>query len=351
MGTRESAGVEPVSARARRLPWVLWTAGMLLLAATLTLTVANWHYEQNGDTFIPLAVAMLLGYTTVGALLASRNPDNLIGWLMMLTAGLFVLQGFTSEYATYHYLTNPGALPFGLTAAWFANWLIIPFVITLPLVLILFPTGRPPAGWRFLGPAIVATGLITTLVVILRPGVLGIGPGVHVQNPTGVPGANAVLTPILWVTGFGILLGEIAAIVALVVRFRRARGEERQQIRWLAYVAGVAGVFLIATILTGIGLKSNQTSLINDLSFLLFFASIGIGIPVAAGLAILKYRLYDLDIVVKKTLVFAILVICMTAVGLLAIAAIGAILVGPVSEHPVALVASGVAVGLLVVPL
>ncbi len=340
-----------MSARARRSPWILWAAAMLLLVATLTLTAANWHYEEGGATFVPLAVAMLLGYTTVGALLASRNPRNSIGWLMMATAILFVSQGFTSEYATYHYLTNPGALPFALAAAWISNWLIVPFLVPLLLLLVLFPTGRASAGWRFLAPAIVIADLIAALAVALQPGRLDIGPGTHVPNPTGLAGAGAVLTPVLWVAGFGILLGGIAAIVALVVRFRRARGEERQQIRWLAYVAGIAGVFFLTTLLTGIGMKPNQTRAINDLSFILFFATIGIGIPVAAGIAILKYRLYDLDIVVKKTLVFAILVIGMTAVGLVAIAVIGGLLVGPVSDHPVALLAAGVAVGLLFTPL
>jgi signal transduction histidine kinase len=340
-----------VSDRARRLPWVLWAASMLLLAATLTLTVSNWRYEEDGWTFIPLAVAMVFGYATVGALLASRNPGNLIGWLMMLAAGLFVTSGFTGEYATYHYLTNPGTLPFALAAAWISNWVIIPFVVTPPMLLILFPTGRPVARWRFLPPALAAAGAVTTIVVILRPGVLSPAPGITVRNPTGIAGVEAVFTPIVWIAGFAILLGGVGAIAALVVRFRRAQGEERQQIRWLAYVAGIAGVFLLTTILTSIGIKPNQTRAINDLSFILFFASIGIGIPVAAGIAILKYRLYDLDIVVKKTLVFAILVICMTAVGLVAIAVIGGLLVGPVSDHPVALLAAGVAVGLLFTPL
>jgi two-component system, NarL family, sensor kinase len=220
-----------VSPGVRRLPWVLWGASMLLLAITLALTAANWRHEENGWSFIPLAVAMLLGYSTVGAILASRNPGNPIGWLMMLAAGLFLIGGFTGEYATYDYLSNPGAFPFASAAAWISNWIMIFFVITVTILLILFPTGRALAGWRFLAPALVAAGAVNALVVILRPGILSPAKGIRLNNPTAIPGTERILTLVLWIAGFALLFGAIAAIASLVTRYRQARGEERQQIR------------------------------------------------------------------------------------------------------------------------
>ena len=333
-----------------RTPWILWVATLALLTATMILTVRNGSFSEDA-LFIPIAVVVLTGYTTVGAVIASRFPRNPVGWLFMLAGMAFLLNGFASEYVTYTFETSPGSLPLGRAAALVADTSIFFAVVAIPLLFLLFPTGTLPSPrWRtlawavggFFGLALVADGVRTRM--------LDAG-STSIPNPLAVEGLQRFLDPVLTVAAFGAIGATLASAAALVVRFRRARGEERQQIRWLAYGAVIAAFFFLGVLITGIGLGPEETSLPNEISFLLFFLTVGLGIPVAAAVAMFRYRLYDLDIVIKKTLVFAILAVCITAVGLLTIALMGALLVGPISDHPVVLVAAGIAIGLLVTPL
>ena len=106
------------------------------------------------------------------------------------------------------------------------------------------------------------------------------------------------------------------AVVSLVLRYRAARGEERQQIRWIAFVGLAALVLFLATIATTIGLKEGESSTLNDVLFFAFFIMLGIGIPVAAGIAVMRYRLWELDVILKKTIVATVLVVLLTIVAL-----------------------------------
>lgn len=338
-------------ARRARLPWVIWTLALVLLGTTLFLSVRNRSFQED-PFFISVAIAMMLGYASIGAVVASRDPRNALGWLMMWIGIAFIFGGLLDEYATYAYRTVPGGLPFRLAAAWLSNWEIILVVAPIPILLTIFPDGRARSrAWRWLPGATIALTVSVIAGSILNPGVLDIGPGIVVVNPSGVRSLDWLAHTCLWVGGLGLLAVSIASVVALVQRFRRAVGEERQQIRWLAYVAGLAGITLVFAILSGLGMQANQTRLLNDVAFFLFFFCIGIGVPVAIGVAVLRYRLWDLDIVVKKTLVAAIVVILITAVALAVLAVIGGIVVGPLSDRPEATLAAGVAVGVLFWPL
>jgi signal transduction histidine kinase len=333
-----------------RAPVILWLATLGLLTATMILAVRNGSFSEDA-LFIPIAVVVLTGYTTVGAVIASRFPRNPVGWLFMLAGMAFLLNGFASEYVTYTFETSPGSLPLGRAAALVADYSIFFAVVPIPLLFLLFPTGTLPSPrWRplawavagFFGLGLVADGVRTRM--------LDAG-SARIPNPLAIEGVQRFLDPVLTVAAFGAIGATLASAAALFVRFRRAQGEERQQIRWLAYGAVVAAFFFLGLLATGIGLGPEETSLANEISFLLFFLTVGLGIPVAAAVAMFRYRLYDLDIVIKKTLVFAILAVSITAVGLLTIALMGALLVGPISDHPVVLGAVGIAIGLLVTPL
>ena len=131
----------------------------------------------------------------------------------------------------------------------------------------------------------------------------------------------------------------------------RARGEERQQIRWVAFAVAIAAFLFVALFVTGIGLGPNESRPLNDISFFLFFLTIGLGIPLAAGVAILKYRLWDLDIVLKKAAVAAVLVILIIVAALVLLGIVGGIVVGPLSDNPAAMLLAGLAIGLLFWPL
>lgn len=289
-----------------RSPWVAWALVMAALAATLLLYDANRGVGEEA-LFIPLAVTMILSYSTVGAIVASRNPRNPIGWLMLGIGAVFAIGGFCDEYAFYVYVTRVGDdLPGGLFVVWIINWIYAGMLTFLPLVGLLYPTGRVPGRrWRFLVPLTIALGVLAAVSSLFAPAFVADAP-IPILNPTGIEGFPAEeLGGLAWV---GLFVMVAASIAAVVVRFRRAAGEERQQIRWLAYVVitglVVLVVSLIATIVIG---DTFGSTFWGQVLGYLGFALVGVGVPAAMGVAILKYRLYDLDIVIKKTVVFAIL--------------------------------------------
>jgi signal transduction histidine kinase len=340
-----------VSPGVRRLPWVILGLTIVLLGATLTLSDLN-HSFTSDAYFIVIAVVMMIGYVTVGAFVASRLPDSPLGWLLMTTGFAFLLAAASEEYATYTLLTSPGGLPFGQVAVWLNNWIFLLAVAPIPLFLALFPTGTVPSPrWRWLPRTLVVVFAIGIAGSMLRAGTVDISEGVDPTNPTGVEALAPILGPLQAIVGaIGIAL-TVLAVASLVLRYRAARGEERQQIRWIAFVGLAALLFFLATIATSIGLEQGQSSTANDLFFFGFFVLLGIGIPVAAGLAIMRYRLWELDVILKKTIVATLLVVLLTIVSLLVLIAAGGIVVGPLSDSPGIALLAGIGVGALTWPL
>jgi len=287
-----------------RAPWILWGATLALLVATMVLTVRNGSFSEDVP-FIPIAVVVLTGYATVGAVIASRFPRNPVGWLFMLAGMAFLLNGFASEYVTYMFETSPGSLPFGRAAALVSDTSIFFAVVPIPLLFLLFPTGTLPSPrWRPVAWALFGFGGLGLVADGVRTRMLDAG-SVSIPNPLAIEGLQRFLGPVPTVAAFGTIGAALASAAALFVRFRRARREERQQIRWVAYGAAIAMFFFLALLVTGIGL--GETSPLNEISFYLFFLTVGLGIPLAAAVAMFRYRLYDLDIVVKKTVVAGVL--------------------------------------------
>jgi signal transduction histidine kinase len=305
---------------------VLWsgvTLGAALLISALGLGVLNGTFSEDPSTL--LSVVSVASYAGIGALLATRVPQNPIGWLLLVIGIGLLLGGFASEYTTYTLVTNPGSLPAGVAAAWVNNWTFVTAAL-IPIVLLLFPSGHVPSPrWRWVPYAVAATLVLLVASSMFRSGPIEVSTDLHVDNPVGIDALHAPLTVATWVGGLALLAEAILAVVALILRFRNAEEEERQQVRWLAAVAGIAGVFLVLVLVTSIGLPPHQSRAINDLAFLLFFICVSIGIPGAVAIALLKYRLYDLDIVIKKTVLYV------TVAGLLLIAFVGAaVIVGGV---------------------
>jgi signal transduction histidine kinase len=332
----------------RRLPWLVYGLMLVLLAITLTLTVLNDSFE----TFVVIAILMMLGYGTVGALVASRVRGNPLGWLMLSIGLGFVLVGLTSELVTYGYVTEPSAsVPFLGVAAWLSNWVFF-FVFTpIPLILLLFPTGRVHSTrWRWVPSALIAVAVTGALVAILNPGFLDIDVA-KIPNPTGVEALEPVLGPVLFAVGAGLLIFAVASVVALILRFRRASGDDRQQIRWLAYLAAIASLLLVATMVGGIGQGVDEFSLFSEILWLALFACIGVAFPIAIGLSIIRYRLFDLDLVIKRTAVFAVLVAMLMAIGGVGALLLGLGVVPSLDERPSLLLLAGVVLGLLLMPL
>jgi len=338
----------------RRLSWVIWGLTILLLAAALTLAVRNGSLSED-PTFAALAIAMMVGYVSIGALVASRLPNSPIGWLMLAAGTGFLISVSSSDYAIYTLYTNPGALPFGSFAVWLQTFAFLVPVGAVVLLIALFPTGSAASPrWRWLPYAIVADFALGIVTSMFRAGPVDVSdvPGIpDPQNPLGIQALDPVLKAPQWVVGLGGLALGILAVVSLVMRYRGARGEERQQIRLLAYVGLIAVVLLLATMLTAIGLQEGESTTLNDALFLAFFIAFGIGIPAAAAIAVLRYRLWDMDVVLKKTIVAAVLVLLLLAVSGMVLLVIGGLVVGPLNESPDAALVAGIAIGALAWPL
>ena len=318
------------------MPWVLYGVLVGLMGVALWLTSVNDSFE----TFVLLAILMMLGYGTVGAFLTSRGRGGLLGWLMLTLALGFVLTGITDELLRFRYVTSPGSsVPLVGIATWLTNWLFIFVINPILLILLLFPTGRVQSPrWRWLPLAIAVTSAVAALATMLRPGPIDFD-GATIFNPTGVVALRSIVDVVLPVTDFLLLLAAVLSVVSVVLRFHAARGDERQQIRWLAYLALLAIVLLGGAIVAGI---TTGASLLNEILFLALFAVVGAAFPVAIGFAILKFRLYDLDLVVKKTVLYSIVALLLVGLFLMAAALLG----GALIEADPATILASIAIGL-----
>lgn len=297
--------------------WVL-TMGLLLLTVLLGYLASR---EEPADQFSAAILISMIGFASVGALIAARHPRNPIGWLFSAIAFGIVLLGFREGYVVYALFTSPGSLPGATLVAWLGSWIPLLAFTTIPFVFLLFPDGSPPSRrWRPVGwIALLGTALVVFGNIVV-PGRLG---GfnlerVHIANPTGIEGLRAFANGVITAGALCVVVASVASVIALVLRFRRARGEERQQLRWLAYVAAAAtAVPLVglASVIAGVDL--------GNIVFPAFFLLVLVGIPVASGIAILKYRVLDLDIVIKKTVVFGAVVVLITAVYLAVVVWVG----------------------------
>lgn len=330
----------PGTGTARWIVRIVLAVAAVLISIGLPLAIRNGTF--SGDPTTGFAIATVAAYILVGGLLAVRLPRNPIGWLFLVAGFCVLLGGVAQDYARYTLGTNPRAVPFGIAAAWIQNWSFFGLLL-VPILILLFPTGTVPSPpWRWvLRLNIVCVGVLV-LLAMFTPTTLDVAPGIQPENPLGIAVLEGRASPFLWVFGLGLLGASIASVVGLVQRFRRSSGEERQQIRWFATAAAVTGACLVLVLLTSIGLEPNESRPINDITFLLFLISLGIAMPVACAVAILKYRLYDLDVVVKKTVLY----VTVAALLLLVFLAVAITAGGLIGRGQTAAVVAAAAIGL-----
>ena len=314
------------------------TAANLVAPAAGSDPLASWGVPGFGTVFG-------LTFGTVGFIVARRLPGNVIGWLFVAIGLLFSIEALLIEYVTAAVLTFPGRLPAGREMAWFLTWIWVPPVIlatnVLPLV---FPTGHLSSpGWRravWLG-AVASVLSSITLAVVPGP----IVQVTFVDNPLGVAGLD-LSSPLI---GSAIFLPLLAAIglgaAGLLRRFRAATGDARQQIKWLLLACAGVGAGLLLTGLESV-LTGRQTK-----PFQIIILIAALGIPVAAGLAILRYRLYEIDRIISRTVAYTVVT------GVLAVAFAGGVvalaLVTPFTstETPIPVAGSTLIVAVLFQPL
>ena len=287
----------------RTAAWLAWSLVVLSVilfvggfALSRTARLTDLRIRNFGALDAILTLTILLTFAIVGAIVASHRPSNPIGWIFC-TMGLLVGFGtFAGGYAEFWGTSDFGPRSLGETAAWFASWwwTILIFIPTT-FLLLLFPDGRLPSPrWR---PVAWLAGLgIIGLVVgyALEAGPLGDFP--QIANPYGVD------NPIVDIGGVAagvVAIGSmVASALSVIVRARSAGRVERQQIKWLAY----GGAVVVVTIFLGgvISIWSASTS-IGIISLAL------LGVPVCTGVAIVRYRLYDIDVIINRTLVYGLL--------------------------------------------
>jgi signal transduction histidine kinase len=260
-------------------------------------------------------IAWALSLSLIGALVVSRQSGNALGWVFSLVGGLITFNFAGSVYAALALTRGHGSWPAGLAIAWLTSgWLWIPIsallVIFVPL---LFPTGRALSPrWRFPAWFAVAFIVLAGISNALVPGPLASIP--RIRNPLGLAGQAALLNNLGNLSGILLLVAVAGALSSLVVRFKRARGQERQQLKWFLY-GGV--LFVVPFVLHGFVLPQQ----IQNLLFALFLPML----PISIGIAMLRYRLYDIDLVINKSLVFGTLAAFITAVYVGIVVGIGAL--------------------------
>jgi DNA-binding SARP family transcriptional activator len=311
-----------MSARAPRdLSWVAWSlfglaAALLGGFAVLSTAGSPAHGPRVGAVDV-LVFVLFLAYAAVGALVASRRPANPVGWLLLCQGLLFEFTAFSLGYVKHGLFARPGSLPAATWMAWVGQWIWIPQFFAIPaLLFLLFPDGRLRSSrWRVVVWLIGAVSVAGFISSALAPGSLG-GSLSSVRNPLGVEGAQAlrVLGTVAAGVGGPVFL---AALTSFILRFRGSRGAERQRLKWLAYAAALLVLsFGLGDLLQALGLAGAVTSI--------FWVVPVAFIPVAAGIAVLGYRLYDIDILISKTIVFGALAALATAVYVAMVAGIGA---------------------------
>jgi MFS family permease len=307
----------------KRWTWVAWSMlAVFVVSLVLAAILAVANNTLDAVSFAGLSLGFA-AFMVVGALIVAHRPTNAIGWMFSATALLASTAGLAAEYATYTLVTRPGSLPGAILAAWYASWPWYP-AIALALVFtpLLFPTGRLLSPrWR---PVAWLAGTATAAFTVLAALQANLGPvgDPLIANPIGVAGlenpeestvgvALLVLLTVLMLVAFG----------SLVLRFRRSRGEERQQLKWFTYAAALLPLFVLADFLPGA---------VGDLASAVPI----VVLPVAAGIAILRYRLYDIDRLINRTLVYGLLTALLPGVYAGAVLILGQLFGGVARDPP-----------------
>jgi hypothetical protein len=289
--------------------WSLCGLSLVLTALSLFLFALNLSYSGAHvyDYWLQNAL-QAVSFSIIGAIIASRLPANPVGWLFCAAACTIAVECLSAEYAIYALLARPeSSLPLSEALAWLTFWAWIPSIGCIVLSLLLFPNGELPSSrWRWLAWLSVLLTIAGAVWVALSPGVIGnLG---FSRNPLGIEGLPRGYKPVQTIMS---ALVFVAAVSTLGLRLLRTRGIERQQIKWPAFVAVVAGVGSVlydTAISEAIGLRWLEWA-----GYVVVVAAL-VSFPISIGIAIVRYRLYEIDTFINRTLVYALLTAILAAV-------------------------------------
>ncbi len=285
------------------LAWLLWWLTCGLTALGLMFLALSWRAPVP-DTFGFRGGAAIwaLAYAGTGQFLARHRPQNAIGWLFLVLGLVSGVLMFLGEYVVYVVIAQPGALPGASLAGWIASWIWVFEPGMFGYIIFLFPTGRLPSHrWRPFAGASAGAIALMAFGNMLKPGALHFHP--YLDNPFAIAGSEGFADFFLLA---GIAIGsfcQLAAIASIILRLRRAGGVERQQIKWFTFCAALFGI---------VGLSYPLAEILTPASSIPKFVDYDIVVGVAAlpftvAIAILRYRLWDIDIIIRRTLIYSVL--------------------------------------------
>jgi hypothetical protein len=282
--------------RARMAPWVAGSAAagsVALIIGGLLLAYANRYLvpaDLTGWTVTNVSTqAVNLAVPVAGFVVASRRPDNRIGWVFLVASLGLGVGGFSEQYALHALVAAPGSWPAGRAVAWLSNWSWAVPVFMLAFLLLLFPTGQVRSRrWRPVAWFVGGASVLAVLWLMIAASRMWADPFAASGPPTG-PGAW-----LFWMTGLAVTAALLLSVVGLVVRFAKSSGEERLQLKWCA----TAALVLVVVFATSIWVNSAVVNVLQSVAFLWLWTAIAV--------AVLKYRLYDIDKIISRTLAYAI---------------------------------------------
>ena len=330
---------------AAQLAWSLCGLSLALTALSLILLILNMSYPYTPiHPYWTVNTLLAIGFSPVGAVIVPRiSPQNPIGWLFCVIGLLWAVTHFSAQYAIYSLLAVPGSLPASQAAAWMMCWVWVPACGLIVFLLLLFPVGRLPSRrWRWFAWFSLLLTLIGTISQALAPGSVYYLRAIH--NPLGVEGLPNVGELIQTVV-FTLIFVSAGSLFA---RRLRSSGVERQQLKWFTYSSTLAigGVILTYTISDAIG-----ALWLEWVGYVVLVVGF-IGIPISMGIAVLRYRLYDIDILINRTIVYGSLSATLVALYFGGIVLLQAIFVALTGERStLAVVASTLLIAALFNPL
>jgi putative oligomerization/nucleic acid binding protein len=301
--------------RGSRSRWLAWASVLLyatLASTSLALELRFVGRVTPGDIWIAIAI---LGFAVIGALIVSTHDAHPIGWMFCGAAVSLGFSFFAREYAIQALVVAPGTLPFGHAMAWFGFWVDMPGLAVVALFLpLLFPDGHLPSPrWRPVAYFAALTALLAVVLVMLAPQTNADAGYPSIRNPIGLDQYAAFFDTMATILEPLLLVLVVITSVALFDRVRRAGGEERQQIKWFAF----AGALLLLSFLFEAAARF-EPSLVGPSEL---FASLALAaMPAAVGVAILRYRLYDIDLIINRTVVYVLLTAVLAGVYTAAVA-------------------------------
>jgi PAS domain S-box-containing protein len=325
------------------LAWLVCALTLALIVCAVALAILN-----GTDVFSLLYLVAVALSALVGGVVATRRFANPVGWILLVGGAIFAFQEFSLEYAIYGLVTNPFSLPLVRTMGWLASWIYVPgLLLLLSFLPLYFPDGRLVSSrWRWVAGLALVLAVVGPISSAFLPSPTRVWDIVYPLGIVALGPVSDLLDEVATVLYCGVIF---ASAASLAVRFHRSVGEEREQIKWLAYAASALTAWLLIDPLIWVDSPILDEVVRPTMDGLLFA-----GIPVAVGVAVLKYRLYDIDLIINRTLVYG------TLTGILALIYLGSVvllqdffhaLTGQEGQSQLAIVLSTLAIAALFIPL